>query len=152
MTRERAGTDRGAGSEPDAKVVTGQLHRVRRGGKKRFVPEPPPQAEQRPARVAMQLALAHAVQRAIDAGELRDQADAARRLGLTRARLTQLMDLALLAPEIQERLLFLEVSGGVHLLSERRLRAASAAPSWEGQRRILSCTPTQPAPVALLSQ
>jgi hypothetical protein len=42
---------------------------------------------------ASMLALAHQIQGAIDRGELADQAEAARRLGLTRARLTQVIDL-----------------------------------------------------------
>ena len=46
------------------------------------------------------LALAHKIQQAIDGGVVRDRAEVARRLGLTRARVTQLLDLALLAPDI----------------------------------------------------
>jgi len=60
------------------------------------VPEP----VRRPARVAIMLALAHKIQQAIDGGVVRDRAEVARRLGLTRARVTQLLDLALLAPDI----------------------------------------------------
>ncbi|KAA0249416.1 MAG: hypothetical protein EDX89_24045, partial [Acidobacteria bacterium] len=127
MTRERAGADGGAGSGPEAKVVTGRLHRVQRGRRKRFESVPPPAPEQRPARVALQLALAHEVQRAIDRGELKDQADAARRLGLTRARLTQLMALTLLAPDIQESVLSLEAVDGMESLAERAMRPALRA-------------------------
>ena len=61
-----------------------------------MVPEP----VRRPARVAIMLALAHKIQQAIDGGVVRDRAEVARRLGLTRARVTQLLDLALLAPDI----------------------------------------------------
>ncbi|KAA0249828.1 MAG: hypothetical protein EDX89_23565, partial [Acidobacteria bacterium] len=127
MTTERDGATKRTGREPEAKVVTGQLHRVRRGRRKRFEPAPPPAPERRPARVALQLALAHAVQRAIDRGELKDQADAARRLGLTRARLTQLMDLTLLAPDIQESVLSLEAVDGMESLAERAMRPALRA-------------------------
>jgi len=70
------------------RVVTGELHRVQRGRRKGFVQEAPPARLRRPARVAVMLALAHQMQRAIDRGELPDQAAVARRLGLTRARLT----------------------------------------------------------------
>ena len=65
------------------RVVTGELHRVQRGRRKGFVQEAPPARLRRPARVAVMLALAHQIQRAIDRGELPDQAAVARRLGLT---------------------------------------------------------------------
>jgi hypothetical protein len=119
------------------KVVTGQLHRVQRGRRKAFVPEAPPASVRRPARVAVMFALAHQIQRAIDRGELRDQAEAARRLGLTRARLTQLLDLTLLAPEIQERILALESVDGDEPLAERALRRAVRPRSWDEQRTLL---------------
>jgi hypothetical protein len=54
-------------------IVTGELHRVRRGRGKRFSAEPPPKPRRRPARIAITLALAHMIQRAIDRGEIRDQ-------------------------------------------------------------------------------
>ena len=41
----------------------------------------------------------------IEAGELEDYATAARTLGLTRARLTQLTNMLLLSPELQHRIL-----------------------------------------------
>ena len=92
-----------AAATPGTQVVTGELHRVRRGRGKGFSAEPPPEPTRRPARVAVTLALAHMIQRAIDRGEIRDQAEAARRLGLTRARLTQILDLTLLAPQTCKR-------------------------------------------------
>lgn len=51
----------------------------------------------RPARVALMLALAHRIEREVAEGALTDHAEAAKRLGLTRARITQLCDLTLLA-------------------------------------------------------
>jgi hypothetical protein len=63
-----------------------------------------------PARIARQLALAHALQRRVEAGEFADYADMARALGFTRARITQIMDLLLLAADIQEEILHLEVA------------------------------------------
>jgi hypothetical protein len=80
-------------------------------------PRTPP-AMDGPSRAALMLALAHHLQRAIDAGDIRDQAEAARRLGMSRARLTQLLDLALLPPSIQ-----IEVLDGTAATSERSLRA-----------------------------
>jgi predicted XRE-type DNA-binding protein len=125
-----------AGVEPirGTTVVVGQLFRVRRGKEKRFVAEQPKEPAIRPAKVALQLALAHRIQKAIEAGEVRDQAEAARLLGLTRARVSQLLDLTLLAPDIQERILLLEAVGKAEPASERELRSPSRAPSWSEQR------------------
>jgi predicted XRE-type DNA-binding protein len=119
------------------KIVTGQLHRVRRGRGKGFAPAPPPAPVPRPARVAVMLALAHQIQRAIEGGKLANQAEAARRLGLTRARLSQLLDLTLLAPDIQERVLFLEAGAGTQPLGERVLRRVVRLSSWVEQRAAL---------------
>jgi len=113
--------------------VTGELHRVRRGRTKRFSAEPPPGPSRRPARVAVTLALAHQIQGAIDRGEIRDQAEAARQLGLTRARLTQILDLTRLAPDLQEEILLFPAITGVEPLKERVLRGIVRA-SWADQR------------------
>ena len=56
-------------------------------------PQPKPEPVRRPAKVARQLALAHHLQAAIERGFVADQAALARKLGLTRARVTQLFDL-----------------------------------------------------------
>jgi len=115
-------------------VVTGQFHRVQRGHGKRFVQEPPPGPVRRPARVAVMLALAHKIQQAIDGGAVRDRAEVARRLGFTRARITHLLDLTLLAPDVQEQVLDLEAVDGVEPISERELRKVAHAGSWREQR------------------
>ena len=89
-----------------------------------------------PARVARQLALAHALRRRLERGEFADFADMARQLGFTRARVTQLMDLLLLAPEVQEEILFLELPPGTQPVSERGLREAGLGTiDWQEQRR-----------------
>jgi hypothetical protein len=105
-------------------VVTGKLHRVRKGHTKRFADTPQVAREpvRRPARLAIMLALAHKIQAAIDRGVVHDRAEVARRLGLTRARVTQLLDLTLLAPDIQEAVLALEAVDGAEPVSERALR------------------------------
>ena len=51
----------------------------------------------------------------------------ARKLGLTRARVTQLLDLTLLAVDIQEQILFAESIDGVETICERALRFAHLA-------------------------
>ena len=53
---------------------------------------------------------------------VRTQADLAREMGVTRVRITQVMNLLRLAPEVQDRLLGLEDPKEVQFFSERRLR------------------------------
>ena len=88
-----------------------------------------------PARVARQVALAHALQARIVSGEFENQAQMAEALGLTRARISQLFDLALLAPDIQEEILFLRLPPGVQPLSEAALRPVARHLLWKEQRR-----------------
>ena len=85
-----------------------------------------------PSRAARMLALAHYIEGLIEAGRLSGYAAAARELGLTRARLTQVMGLLVLAPEIQEA-----VSVGKLRASERVLRRTVREPEWELQRQTL---------------
>ena len=80
-----------------------------------------------PPRAARMLALAHHVEREIEVGTISDYAAAARSLGVTRARLTQILNLLLLAPEIQERVLRNQIA------TERRLRAVVRELNWEDQ-------------------
>jgi hypothetical protein len=115
------------------RIFAGKLHRTQHGHGKAFLegpPPPPPEPVRRPARVAIMLALAHKIQAAIDRGVVRDRADAASRLGLSRARISQLLDLTLLAPEIQEQILFADSVDGVERMSERALRSAKRMGSW----------------------
>lgn len=58
----------------------------------------------------------------------------ARQLGFTRARVTQILDLLLLAPDIQEHIVHLEAVDGVEPMSERALRDVVRHESWAEQR------------------
>jgi len=78
------------------------------------------------------LALAHAVDRLIGAGQLQDHAEAAFVLGITRARMSQISKLTLLAPTIQEQIL-----DGQVRLAERGLRGALRTMNWKEQRQAL---------------
>jgi len=82
------------------------------------------------------LALAHRMQDMIETGEVEDQATLARRLGFSRARVTQLLDLLLLAPDIQEQILFAEVPPGRDPVTEHGLREVVRACLWTRQREI----------------
>jgi hypothetical protein len=119
---------------PEKRVIDGELHRERRGRQRRFTARVPEGPTSRPARVAVTLALAHKIRRGVLAGEIKDQAEAARRLGLTRARLSQILDLTNLSPNLQEEILFLEVIDGREPLRERSLRGVLRFTSWDEQR------------------
>lgn len=124
-----------------AKVFTGTLHRVQRGHAKQFVVEPPPGPVRRPARVAVMLALAHKIQQAIYERVVRDRAEIARLLGFTRARITHLLDLTLLAPDLQEQILWLDAVDGFEPVSERVLRTVARGGSWVEQRAAWMASP-----------
>ena len=83
------------------------------------------------------MALAIRFDRLIKEGEITDQADLARLGNVSRARVTQIMNLLQLAPEIQEALLFLpRTVKGRDAIRERHLRAITAEPDWHKQRRL----------------
>ena len=103
-----------------------------------FAPERPQSRPQAPTgrvpRVAWLLVLAHRIDEMVRDGEITDYAEAARRLDLTRARMTQVMNLLLLAPAIQEVLLDLPlVTNGRDPVTERQLRPIAAEPDWNRQ-------------------
>jgi hypothetical protein len=90
-------------------------------------------------RVARLLALAMRFQDMVDRGEVRDFADLARLGYVTRARITQIMDLTLLAPDIQEEILFLPTTtAGRDPIKEKEVRAIAAIPHWHRQRKVWS--------------
>ncbi len=85
--------------------------------------------------VAHVLALAHHIDRKIRDGDLRDYAYAAEVLAVTRARVSQLSGLTLLAPPIQETILSLPETRR-DLITERQLREIVAEPLWDKQMRL----------------
>lgn len=67
-------------------------------------------------------------------GKVKDYAELARLGQVTRARITQIMNLLNLAPEIQEELLLLPAGGrGREHLTERTLRKVLEDPNWSRQ-------------------
>lgn len=81
------------------------------------------------------MALAIRFEQLILDGVVKDQADLARLALVSRARVTQIMDLLMLAPDIQEALLFLPpVFKGREPITERDIRSLLSQPSWEQQR------------------
>src|SRR5438034_5720493 len=99
----------------------------RRGGRKSSpkVPDQP-----RIPRITRLMALAIKFQNMIDRGEVRDYADIERSGYVTRARLTQIMNLILLAPDIQANI----IAASAHSVtfpqvSERHLRRLTQIPA-----------------------
>ena len=68
-------------------------------------------------------------------GEVADYAELARLALVTRARMTQIMSLVLLAPDIQEEILYLpRVEGSRDSVAEKMVRPIAAVPDWRKQR------------------
>ena len=84
-------------------------------------------------RIARLMALAIRFDRMLRAEQFRDYAEIARLGRVTRARMTQIMKLLDLAPDIQEQILFLPHLKG---LNERNLRPIVSRIDWNEQRRI----------------
>jgi hypothetical protein len=84
-------------------------------------------------RIARLMALAIRFDGLLRAEEFRDYAEIARLGRVTRARMTQIMKLLNLAPDIQEQILFLPTLKG---LNERNLRPMVSRIDWNEQRRI----------------
>ena len=76
-------------------------------------PPPPPPRLARSERLARQLALAHWIERAIEAGQFRCYADVSRLLGLSASRIEQIAALLGLSPALQERVLLGEGGLGI---------------------------------------
>jgi hypothetical protein len=123
--------------DPFVSVVSGELYRERATHAIGFTddaPPPPKPRTTRPAKVARLLALAHHVDAAIASGACDDLATMAARLKFTRARVTQLMDLTMLAPDIQEQILNMVAIDGREPVRERTLRPVMAHLQWDRQR------------------
>jgi hypothetical protein len=93
-------------------------------------------------RIARLMALAIKFQEMVDCREVLDYADLARLGYVSRARLTQIMNLQLLAPDIQEMLLFLPLARDRHgTIREQMLRPLCTETAWDLQRCAWSGLP-----------
>ena len=84
------------------------------------------------------MALAIRLEHLLASGQVKDQAEFARTAGITRARVTQILNLNPLAPDIQVAILYLEPS--VHHATRARepeLREIATEPNWVNQRQAL---------------
>ena len=96
--------------------------------------EPGPPNEHLP-RLTRLLALAHRWNSLIEEGVVANYSEIARMMGLSRARVTQIMDLLYLAPEIQEKIL-LRGEDKSEMVSERTLRSIIRLPIWKEQSKM----------------
>jgi hypothetical protein len=88
-------------------------------------------------RLSKLMALAIRFEGLVERGELQDYADLARLGYVTRARITQIMNLLNLAPDIQEELLFLpKTVKGRDPICETDMRPITTVPYWQRQRKM----------------
>ena len=123
-------------------TVRSKVHftHARRGRKQMMAgdaPPPDPVPAGRTPRLARLMALAIRFEALVAAGEVHDYADLARLGHVTRARVTQIMNLLNLAPDIQEAILFLPPTESGHdAIREWQVRPIAAEPDWWVQRRL----------------
>lgn len=126
---------------PDDLTLTKKIHfSMANKGRREIMPGPAPVIDMpdgRIPRIARLMALAIKFDQMIASGAVRDQAELAELGHVTRARVTQIMNLLHLAPDIQEAILHLpRVTQGRDPIRELHLRPICAEPSWEKQRRM----------------
>jgi hypothetical protein len=118
---------------------TVQFQRGRQG--RRRITDPSSERNQMPSgripRISRLMSLAIRFDRLIQDGVVSDQSELARLAHVTQPRMTQIMNLLHLAPDIQEVLLFLpRVTSGRDPIHEKMLRPISAETSWKQQRQL----------------
>jgi len=121
-------------------TVRRKVHFVRREHGRQVLAVAPPRVAEVPAgripRVSRLMALAIHFDRLIRQGTVKDISELARLAHVTQPRMTQIMNLNHLAPDIQEELLFLPlVEAGRDRVHEKVLRPLAATPEWRLQRR-----------------
>ncbi len=123
-------------------TINRKVHFVRRDkGRQTIASAPRPSDDVeigRVPRISRLMALAIRFDRLIREGNVADLSELARLAHVTQPRMTQIMNLNHLAPDIQEVLLFLpRVTSGREQIHERMLRPVMAMPDWRAQRRRL---------------
>ena len=119
--------------------VGATFHKKRIGKHVAMVEGPAPIVPERPKgrlpRITRYMALAIYYEDLIREGHVYDYAEIATLGHVTRARVTQIMNLRLLAPDIQETLISLErINQGRDSLCLRRLQEIALDPNWRNQR------------------
>jgi hypothetical protein len=127
-------------------TVVRTIHITRKARRKRVVlgsEAPKAELPGRVPRVARLMALAIKYDRLLRRGVVADLSELARLCQVTQPRMTQIMNLLHLAPDIQEAILFLPpATSGRDTVAERHLRELVAEIAWMSQRdkwRRLTC-------------
>ena len=119
-------------------TVTKQIHFAVKSNGKVAKPGPAPDPRNpagRIPRVSKLMALAIRFDRLLREGKIADQSELARLAHVTQPRMTQIMNLLHLAPDIQEALLHLPiVESGRDAITERDLRPIVRLRDWQSQR------------------
>jgi hypothetical protein len=115
-------------------VTTKLAVRRERAGRKRLDAKStmPPTADRVP-HIARLMALAIKFKGMLESGVVKDQSELARLARVTQPRMTQILNLNFLAPDIQEAILFLD---GDTSVSEKALRPITVVAGWPAQRRM----------------
>lgn len=120
-------------------TVTRPIHFAIQGRRKRATVAPAPEPVVPPGRVprvARLMALAIRFDELLREGEVPNLSELARLVHVTQPRMTQIMNLLHLAPDIQEEILFLPLTTeGRDPVHEHMLRDVTSAVSWREQRR-----------------
>jgi len=131
MSRHAQDTDGAGGLTVEFEVsfeTSGRAKRMVHAGDADAEVPPEPESPRRHSAAEM-LGLAHYFERLVRSGGVADYAELARRTGFTRARITQVMNLLLLPPDIQGELL--GEAGPHSLVTERALRSILKCETWE---------------------
>ncbi len=119
----------------EKKIHFGELRRRRKQLRIGSATKPTPTPKGRVPRITRLMALAIHLQHEIDEGHIADFAEVARLSQITRARVSQIMNLNMLAPDIQEALLDLPLTTkGRDPIRERAVRPICAILNWRMQR------------------
>lgn len=113
------------------------LVRVRRGKCVGFAEqqEVPPPLPEKVCSAARALALGHRIVRAVETGEVRDFSEVARRMGVSQPRVSMLVALTFLAPDLQAMILCPREGDGY--LNIHHLLISARSSRWSKQRRLL---------------
>ena len=116
-------------------AVVKEVHFERKAnGRKRLANGPGFLMPPRTPRISKLMALAIRFQSLLRDGTVWDQSDLARLTHVTQPRMTQILNLLHLAPDIQEELLFLPPVEGRDRIHERMLRPMTGMLVWKEQR------------------
>lgn len=120
-----------------ALTITREFHTTRRrDGQQQFRPGPEPETPKgRIPRISRLMALAIHCDKLLRSGQITNQSELARYAQITPARLTQILTLLNLAPDIQEEILFLpRTNAGRGEIQEKDVRRIAMELDWRKQR------------------